>query len=116
MGRRRREEEDDEDEDGGEEPREQKVPRELTRKEVEERRLELANKTVELFDLEDKRTKTTKRTNDKIKDLKDECRELANQVRTGVQMVPAQMTLDEAKKSRRRTERSVQDNGAAVEP
>lgn len=106
------------------EPRDQLVPRDLSDEEVAERQLELANKTVEILELEDKRRKSTKKANDRINELKGEVRELADQVRTRVEMVPAQLPLpgvrsdrvQEALHARRGVQRGRQDAGAAVEP
>lgn len=90
---------DDDDESGA--PSEQLVPKKLTDEEVEQKQLALANAMVEMLDLEEKRKRQVKKANDRINELKAEVRELAGQVRTRTEMIPAQMTLDDAVKGTR---------------
>lgn len=98
------------------EPQEQLVPRDLSEDEVRDRQIQLANTMVEMLDLEEKRRKSVKKANDRITELKGELYDLANQVRTKVEMVPAQLKLEDAIKSRRSVARGQQDKGKPVEP
>lgn len=94
----------------------QLVPRELTSEDVEQRRLRLSELTIDIQDLEDQRREQASEITAKLKKLKKEARALATAVKSGVELVDAQLSLLEAKQSRRTVVRHNQDMGAEVEP
>lgn len=94
------------------------MPRELRPDEVEARKIAIADKVIEMLEIEEKRKRNVKKANDQLVELKADMRQLATEARTKVQMVPKQVEAfkPEAISSRRSVQRGRQDSLAAVEP
>lgn len=104
MGRQKKAEVEDEADDIGT----HKIKRELTPDEIDERRDRHFSVCNDIDELEAKRTIQSQKINFKLKDLKAERRKLQQEVRDAAEWVDAQMTLEEANKSRKAVVRSVQ--------
>lgn len=85
-----------------------KVKHELTKDEIEERREEFTDASLELMDLREKRTLQNSKINIKLKELTQRARELSSSLRDGFEWQDAQLTLAEASKARKGVVRTVQ--------
>lgn len=103
---------DEKEEQGGS----QTVRRPIGKEDRAQRAGELAELVIERDVLTEKKTAKAREFTAKINVISRKIEKLASEVSTGEEEVEAQVTLEEAMRSRRGVQRSRQDSGAAVEP